>query len=169
MQVATVLNSLTAVVPAVVAQLLEQVVSPAVQALMQVTRLLQLASFAQALYCDAQAPPALSTVFWQVSQVAVLVVEPVALVVEPVVLVVEPVPLVVDPVMLVDEPLVLPDVEPMMPVVEPVLLVVEPLVLLVVEPVLDVTEPLHQLVIAVAALLQLLQLAQANTCPSLVV
>ena len=59
-------------------------------------------------------------------------------------LVVDPVPLVVDPVALV---------------VDPVALVVDPVALVV---------PLHQVVMLVAALLQSLQLAHANTRPSLV-
>jgi hypothetical protein len=146
-QLPRLLYSFTPVVPAVVAQVFEQVVSPAAQLPRHVIKFVQAASFEQAVACVEQTPPVPKAVFWQSSQVCAV---PVVLFVEPVVLFVEPVVLFVEPVVLF---------------VEPVVLFVEP----VVEPVLDVTEPLHQLVIDVAALLQLLQLEQANTCPSLVV
>jgi hypothetical protein len=78
-------NSVTAVLPAVVAQVFSQALSPEAQLLRQVMSALHFESPEQVLICDSQAPPVPSTMFWQVSQVLVdPVVPPVPAVVPPV-------------------------------------------------------------------------------------
>jgi hypothetical protein len=93
MQSPTALYSVTAVLPAVVAQVSSQVLS--VQAPRQLASVTQALSLPQALYAASQAPPLSVALVWQVSQLLPVVVLPV----------VEPVPP--------------PVVEPVAPVVEP--------------------------------------------------
>jgi hypothetical protein len=97
MQVPMALNSLTGVMPAVVAHICSQLVSPCAQLLRQPMSVLQALSFWQVLSDDAQEPPLPRTVSWHMPHGSV---EPVVPPVEPVVPPVEP---------------VLPPVEPVVP------------------------------------------------------